>query len=40
MVGEVAAEQALGLPSSTELDFLTPDREAIGIATALSPDVS
>ncbi len=39
MVGEVAAEQALGLPSSIELDLLTPDREAIGIATALSPDV-
>ena len=39
MVGEVAAEQALGLPPSTELDRLTPDREAIGIPAAVSPDV-
>ena len=40
MVGAVAAEQAVGLPSSTDLDFLTPDREPLVIPAAPSPDVA
>jgi hypothetical protein len=40
MVGEVAAEQALGLPASTDLDFLGPDREPLDSPATPPPDVA
>jgi D-amino-acid dehydrogenase len=39
LIGEIAAEQALGLSPSFAADFLGPDREAIATSAVLSPNL-
>lgn len=39
LIGEIAAEQALGLSPSFEADFLRPDRAAITASAVLSPNL-